>query len=94
MAKGKRPRTQNQTQFYVQVGDNIRYFRERIGETQEETAYAVGLSRTALINIEHGRQALMLHWAVLLTEHLGCPLTDLCFVQKKVKRSIVVKQTA
>ena len=75
--KGRRPKTQNQAQFYQEIGGNIRDMRAWIGLTQEEVARAVGISRPSLANIEKGNQEIRLHLAVLLAEVFQCQLADL-----------------
>lgn len=42
------------------VGSRIRLMRETLGLTQEELAKRVGLKRPSIVNIEVGRQRLLL----------------------------------
>lgn len=49
---------------YEELGNNIRQVRLRAGLTQEQLARAVGLTRTSVNNIEHGRQKLLVHTLV------------------------------
>jgi transcriptional regulator with XRE-family HTH domain len=45
--------------FYWELGRAIRRAREDAGQTQSKLAAEIGLSRTALTNIELGRQRLL-----------------------------------
>lgn len=86
--RGRRPKTHNQAVFYQEIGENIRYFRQQVGMTQNELALKIGLSRPALVNIEQGRQEIRLHAAVLIAQSLQCPLMDLLETTTKLKRVI------
>lgn len=46
---------------YEKLGKNIRQARLRAGLTQEQLAKVIGLTRTSVNNIEHGRQKLLVH---------------------------------
>ena len=46
---------------YKQLGERIRNFRKSTGQTQEQLAKQVGISRSSLTNIELGRQKLLVH---------------------------------
>lgn len=52
---------ENIDQLYRNIGLNIRRVRSQISLTQEQLGKAVGLSRTSINNIEHGRQKLLIH---------------------------------
>lgn len=41
-------------------GARIEYMREALGLTQEEVAKRVGLTRTSIVNIEAGKQRILL----------------------------------
>lgn len=56
---------------YMRLGKSVRARRERIGLTQEELAARVGLLRTSISNIEHGRQKIQVHTLCALAEALG-----------------------
>jgi transcriptional regulator with XRE-family HTH domain len=45
--------------------------------SQEVLANAVGLTRTSITNIEHGRQPIQLHTLYLMANFLGIQTTDL-----------------
>lgn len=64
-------------QFYREVGSSIRQVRRSKGMTQESLAESVGLKRTSLINIEKGRQRILLHTFVELTSKLQVPPSHL-----------------
>ncbi len=46
--------------IYQAVGVKIRMIRETLGLAQDELAKRVGLKRTSVVNIEAGRQRLLL----------------------------------
>lgn len=50
-----------QSQFYSRLAQEIRARRKSLGKTQEELAEALGLKRTSVVNVEAGRQKLLLH---------------------------------
>ncbi len=69
-------------QFYREVGSKIRAARlklkeEKIVLTQEGLAGCVGLTRTSLVNIEKGRQKLLLHTFAEIAVALGVEPADL-----------------
>lgn len=47
--------------IYKEIGSRIRLHRKKAGVTQEKFAKRVGISRPALVNMELGRQRIMLH---------------------------------
>jgi transcriptional regulator with XRE-family HTH domain len=62
--------------FYVSVGRRIANAREgRL--TQEALAQKTALSRTAIVNIEKGRQQILFHTIVAIATALAMPITDL-----------------
>lgn len=46
---------------YVQFGAKVRAMREAIGITQDDLAKRIGLTRTSVVNIESGKQRVLLH---------------------------------
>ena len=66
----------NQKQFYMLAGARIREARGK-KMTQEELAKATGLSRVSLVNIEAGRQKLLLHHVFSISAALGLPPAEL-----------------
>lgn len=57
--------------FYGAVGARIRTLREVKGMTQQELADVVKLTRTSIVNIEQGRQRLLLHSIPRFASTLG-----------------------
>jgi DNA-binding XRE family transcriptional regulator len=47
--------------IYKQLGLRIRTVRETLGWTQLDLAKHIGLTRTSVVNIEQGRQRILLH---------------------------------
>lgn len=45
---------------YVQFGAKVRAMREMLGLTQADIAQRVGLERTSVVNIENGKQRVLL----------------------------------
>ena len=58
-------------QLYREVASRIREVRELKGMSQEKIASSVGLSRTSLTNIEHGKQKFLLHTFIGIASALG-----------------------
>ncbi len=63
--------------FYADVGRRIRQARTEIGQTQEGLASMVSLTRTSIVNIEKGRQKILLHTLVDIASALQVPSVDL-----------------
>lgn len=61
--------------FYKQVGARVRELRGA-KLTQEELAKASGLSRASIVNIEAGRQKLLLHNLFGISKALGVSPTE------------------
>ncbi|MBH5373389.1 helix-turn-helix transcriptional regulator [Bradyrhizobium glycinis] len=72
----RRARFEENRQFYAVVGRLIA--RARVGRlTQEALARKANLTRTAILNIEKGRQQILLHTLVDISRALDVPVTDL-----------------
>lgn len=57
--------------FYREVGIRMKALREVAGITQEEFGDALGLTRTSIINIEAGRQRMLLSTVAKVAGILG-----------------------
>lgn len=57
--------------FYEEFGQRLRESRRRAGLTQKALGERVGLSRTAITNIEKGNQQVQLHRFILLSSAIG-----------------------
>jgi transcriptional regulator with XRE-family HTH domain len=57
--------------IYLVIGRSIREAREAEGLTQDELAGLVGCGRTTIVNIEAGRQRILVHKLVEIAENLG-----------------------
>ena len=72
----KRSRLAGNKPFYAAVGRRIA--KARTGRlTQEALAQKATLTRTAIVNIEKGRQQILLHTVVEIAQALAIPITDL-----------------
>lgn len=72
----KRSRFAGNKLFYAAVGRRIA--KARTGRlTQEALAQKATLTRTAIVNIEKGRQQILLHTVVEIAQALAIPITDL-----------------
>jgi DNA-binding XRE family transcriptional regulator len=72
----KRSRFEGNRTFYAAVG--LRIAKARTGRlTQEALARKATLSRTAIVNIEKGRQQILLHTVVEIAQALAIPVTSL-----------------
>lgn len=66
-----------QDAFYADVGRRIYRARKECGLTQEALASLVALTRTSIVNIEKGRQKMLLHTFIDLAIALKRSPTDL-----------------
>lgn len=72
----KRARSDENRNFYAAVGRQIA--KARLGRlTQEALAAKATLTRTSIINIEKGRQQILLHTLVDISHALRVPISDL-----------------
>lgn len=55
----------------IPIGDRLKLVRDRVGQTQEKFAKAIGISRTSLTNIEAGRQDVPLPRLVIINKLYG-----------------------
>jgi DNA-binding XRE family transcriptional regulator len=65
--------------FYQAVGKRVHGFRVTKGLTQSELGLRLTppVTRASIANLENGRQRLLLHTAVQISEIVGCELVDL-----------------
>jgi transcriptional regulator with XRE-family HTH domain len=71
----RRPRFDGNRKFYAAVGGRIA--KARCGRmTQEALAAKTSLTRTSIINIEKGRQQILVHTLVDIAQALQVPITD------------------
>lgn len=64
--------------YYVALGRQIAQVRQsRSKMTQEDLALKISLTRTSIINIEKGRQQLLVHTLVDIATALGVALPEL-----------------
>lgn len=61
-------------EIYIALGAVMRRRRKELGLTQEQLAGALGLVRASVANIETGRQRVLLHTFIEITEQLGLTL--------------------
>lgn len=66
-----------QDYFYKLLGNKIRKCREKVGLTQAELAEAIGISRTAVTNIECGHQRVFVDQFELICQVIGAVPSDL-----------------
>jgi len=59
------------------VGENIKYYRTKLGMTQEELAERAGINRSYLASLERGRRNTTLKTVEMLAKALGVSTTDL-----------------
>jgi DNA-binding XRE family transcriptional regulator len=62
--------------YYVALGRQIAAVRQA-KMTQEDLARTVALTRTSIVNIEKGRQQVLVHTLVDIARALGVPVTEL-----------------
>jgi transcriptional regulator with XRE-family HTH domain len=72
----RRPRYEENRDFYTAVGRRIA--KARSGRlTQEALAKKTALTRTSIVNIEKGRQQILLHTLVDIAQALHIPVIEL-----------------
>lgn len=57
--------------IYKEIGLLLMARRHELGMTQEDVAEILGLTRTSIVNIECGRQRIMLHTIIGIAAILG-----------------------
>lgn len=72
-----RTRSEPNRDFYAAVGRKITEARRRSGLTQEALAARISLTRTSVINIEKGRQQLLVHMLIDIARALQVSATDI-----------------
>ena len=63
--------------FYTGFGQRVAAARAKLDVSQGALGRRVGLSRTSIVNIEKGRQRVLLHTALDLADALEVPLEHL-----------------
>jgi transcriptional regulator with XRE-family HTH domain len=71
----KRPRLQHNRDFYGAVGNQIAILRKSRGITQEQLAAKILMTRTSVINIEKGRQQVLVHTLFDISRALQVPVS-------------------
>jgi transcriptional regulator with XRE-family HTH domain len=69
----------NASEIYRRVGQHVAVARQERGWTQQQLSVEAGgrLSRSAIANIERGRQRVAVHHLVVIAEALGVPPASL-----------------
>jgi len=73
----RKARTEAARKFYVALGQQISEARQRQHLTQEALASCVSLTRTSIVNIERGKQQVLLHTLVQIARALKLKPSDL-----------------
>lgn len=63
--------------FYSKLGSLLKIAREKANKSQEALADYLGLSRVTVVNIEKGRQKILIHDLLLASKFLNIDLLDL-----------------
>ena len=69
--------TTRQARLYQLIGGNIKKYRLNAGLSQTGLASRINLSRTSIVNIEHGRQHASVHLLWQIAESLQIHIHDL-----------------
>lgn len=64
-------------EFYKQLGEKLKKARIDANKSQESLAQILGLSRVTVVNIEKGRQKILIHNLVAAANFLEVKLSDL-----------------
>jgi transcriptional regulator with XRE-family HTH domain len=79
--------------LYKQFGQRLKRFRRAAKLTQAQVAEQVGLTRTSITNIEHGRQHVMLHQLILLASAVSVSPAQLLSDQETTLEELVPSRT-
>lgn len=74
--------------LYIFIGRAMRARRNQLGMNQAQLAARIGLSRTAVTNIECGRQRLLVHQVYEIAQALCCLPSDLV-PKPRVRRDFI-----
>lgn len=66
-----KPDKDEYSEFYIAIGARIRNERVKSGITQQDLAYALGVQRTSIVNMEAGLQRFPIHKIYVLSVLLG-----------------------
>jgi transcriptional regulator with XRE-family HTH domain len=80
--------------LYLAIGKRILAARNAQNVTQQQLATAIGLSRSAIANIESGRQHPPLHVLLMAATELDLTLAELLAVDNTTGGTLVVKLLA
>lgn len=81
-----------QEEFYKITGNLIKIARNQTKISQEDLAQQLGfVSRISVVNIESGKQKVLLHTLLEISEFLNVPLNDLLPSVESVKQGISTK---
>lgn len=75
-----------EARFYRSLGSLVRKIREESGLTQDQLAQKIGLTRTSITNLEHGRQKIQVHVLYELANALGVEPADLLPLNPDAKK--------
>ena len=64
-------------QFYADVGEKIKYFRTKLGYSQDDIGKFLDLTRSSIVNVEKGRQRPLVHTLYEIASYLKVSVEDL-----------------
>ncbi|MEW7009513.1 helix-turn-helix domain-containing protein [Lentilitoribacter sp. EG35] len=65
------PYCKGKGEFDPTIGSRIRWLRNQTGQSQDQLASVIGMSRPALVNMEQGRQNITEQNIKLICKHFG-----------------------
>lgn len=71
--------------IYVFIGNNIKYFRDKAGLTQETLSKAIGVSRASLANYESGKQAIYISDLYKIADTLNIDIKEILPTLKEIQ---------
>jgi transcriptional regulator with XRE-family HTH domain len=78
--------------FYIDLGSNIQAIRKQQKINQDKLAEDVGLNRTSIVNIEKGRQKVLIHTLINIASALDADLKELIPIENPFNIFIVNSQ--
>ncbi len=78
-------KTEKDWALYHGIGGRVKHRRKVAGLTQQALADLVGMTRVSVVNVETGRQVILLHALPVWAKALKCRIADLLPSQWRVK---------
>jgi transcriptional regulator with XRE-family HTH domain len=85
----RKPRSDSIRHFYAAVGQKISQIRQGKEITQEALAAEISVTRTSIVNIERGKQQILLHTLIRIAKALNVDPHELLPEQVPTEQSVL-----